>query len=273
MKNLKRIVKRIITFPTRVPYYMAHVGVYNNENVKRIQSYKNKYYNKRCFIIGGGPSINNMNLDYLNGEITFVHNAFYLIQDRVEFNPTFTIVEDPLPAEDNADELNSLNNTTKFFAHDLKYCLEHTENSIFVNFHRNYVNYKSNKFPKFSEDASKIVYWGGTVVYMSLQLAYYMGFNEVYLIGIDLSYDIPKHAQGKSLITSKEPDTNHFHPDYFGSGKRWHDPKVERMQQAIEYAAKYFDDNGRHLFNSTEGGNLKRVVRKDYYKLFNIKNY
>ena len=29
-------------------------------------------------------------------------------------------------------------------------------------------------------------------------------------------------------------DPNHFHPDYFGKGFRWHDPQVNKMIEAYQ---------------------------------------
>ena len=65
---------------------------------------------------------------------------------------------------------------------------------------------------------------------MNLQLAYHLGFTEVILIGMDFSYAIPDSAvvKGKD-ITSTDDDPNHFHPNYFGKGKRWHDPELDRV--------------------------------------------
>ena len=39
----------------------------------------------------------------------------------------------------------------------------------------------------FSEDLSRKVYISGTVVYMCIQLAVYLGFAEIYLLGTDFT--------------------------------------------------------------------------------------
>ena len=37
-------------------------------------------------------------------------------------------------------------------------------------------------------------------------------------------------------IVSTSDDPNHFDPEYFGKGYRWHDPMVERMEVAYNRA-------------------------------------
>ena len=110
---------------------------------------------------------------------------------------------------------------------------------------------------------------GGTVSYLSMQLAYYMGFNEVYLIGFDHSYDIPENAEvNQSEIMSNSDDPNHFDPKYIGKGYRWHDPQVDRMEKSYERAKLVFEKNNRNITNATVGGHLEVFPRVDYFTLF-----
>jgi len=106
-----------------------------------------------------------------------------------------------------------------------------------------------------------------------MQLAYYLGFSEVYLIGMDFSYQIretDKKAAGTTLI-SNDDDVNHFHPDYFGKGKKWHDPKLENVAKNYILAKKMFEKDGRKIYNATIGGELEIFERKDFYSLLETK--
>ena len=69
-------------------------------NTKKINSLKRikKNYDE-CFIIGGGPSIKNQDLNILKDKFSIVHNAFYLLKDTYTFKPSLYVIEDPLPAE------------------------------------------------------------------------------------------------------------------------------------------------------------------------------
>ena len=96
-----------------------------------------------------------------------------------------------------------------------------------------------------------------------------MGCAQVYLVGFDHSYRIPTDAQvDGSGILSRSSDPNHFHPDYFGKGYRWHDPMVERMEMAFRRARDVYEASGRRILNATVGGHLEVFDRVGYGSLF-----
>jgi len=236
-------------------------------NESRILSFQNKYAGKRAFIIGNGPSLNKIDLTKIQNEITFGVNAIYLNKEKMGFLPTHYIVEDVFVAEDRAPEINSLTGPTKWYGNYLSYCLEDGLNVCWMNVACDYRNYPG--FPHFSSNASRIVWVGGTVSYIAMQLAYYMGIKELYLVGFDHSYTVPKEAEviGRA-ITSTSDDPNHFHPDYFGKGYRWHDPRVDRMEKAYINANKAFTTDNRKIYNATAGGMLETFPRVDFNSLF-----
>jgi hypothetical protein len=204
-------------------------------NEKRLLSFKGKHEGHRAFIIGNGPSLNQCDLSLLRNEVTFGVNAIYLNREKMGGYPTYYVVEDEFIAEDRAAEINQLSGPTKFFGNYVNYCIQSRADVIWLNLRMDYGPYPG--FPHFSGNAARTVWVGGTVTYVCLQLAYYMGFTEVYLIGFDHSYQIPIDAQidGNSIV-SQSGDPNHFNSSYFGKGYRWHDPMVERMEQAFRRA-------------------------------------
>ena len=48
--------------------------------------------------------------------------------------------------------------------------------------------YKNIYTARFSNNASRLLYDSNTVTYIMIQLAAYMGFNEIYLLGVDCNY-------------------------------------------------------------------------------------
>jgi hypothetical protein len=124
-------------------------------------------------------------------------------------------------------------------------------------------------FPRFSLDPARLMWIGGTVTYICMQLALYMGFSEVYLVGMDHNYQRPDHVQSQgSVWTSHGEDPNHFHPQYFGAGYRWHDPQVERMETAYRKARDVYAEQDARIVNATVGGRLEVFDRVDYERLF-----
>ena len=107
-------------------------------------------------------------------------------------------------------------------------------------------------------DAAQRVYAGQSVTYVNLQLAFHMGFTSVVLIGVDFDYVIPDDAERNGeLLTSRGPDPNHFHPNYFGAGKTWKDPRLDRVAQNYELARAMLEAAGREIVNATVGGKLE----------------
>ena len=45
---------------------------------------------------------------------------------------------------------------------------------------------------KFETDVTNGVRGGGTVLVAAIQIAFYLGFREIYLTGVDASYSVPK---------------------------------------------------------------------------------
>ena len=92
----------------------------------------------------------------------------------------------------------------------------------------------------------------------------------MYLIGMDHEYKPPTKTDEVDgvVITSRSTDVNHFHPDYFGPGYRWHDPKVERMEKAYLAAREFSLRDNMRIFNATSGGKLEVFPRVDYDSLF-----
>ncbi len=56
---------------------------------KALRSRHNRYQGERCFIIGNGPSLNDLDLSKLAKEYTFGMNKIYLLYDRIDWRPSF----------------------------------------------------------------------------------------------------------------------------------------------------------------------------------------
>lgn len=246
---------------------LASIGLSLSKNEKNIGDLKNKHLNQRCFIIGNGPSLNLLDLSLLKNEITFGVNAIYTNYEKMGFYPTYFTVEDIFVAEDRAEEINKYKHSTKFFGNYLNYCIKDDEHTIWLNVQFKYDNRE--KLPNFSKNIQRNLWTGGTVSYLNLQIAYYMGFKEVYLIGFDHSYTVPDHVaiEGTNYY-SKGDDVNHFNKDYFGAGKRWHDPMVDRMEKSYIKSKEVFEARGFKVFNATKGGKLEVFDRVEFNDLF-----
>ncbi len=245
-------------------YRCASRGVPLTVNEKRIYRLKGIHRGARCFIVGNGPSLNDTDLRKLTSEITFGVNSVFL--NTQGFIPRYYVVEDVFVAEDRAREINEYKGPVKFFGNYLRYCLK-GDDILWLNVIFRYHSYPG--FPHFSKNALRRLWVGGTVSYLCMQLAYYMGCAEVYLVGFDHRYAISeKEASQGNRIVSERDDPNHFHKDYFGKGYRWHHPQTERMEKAYREAREVFEKSGRRIYNATQGGSLEIFKRIPYDSLF-----
>ena len=129
-----------------------------------------------------------------------------------------------------------------------------------------YVHLKSEHFrpnlPGFSSDITEGVFWGGSVAYdLTLQIAAYMGFQEIYLLGMD-------HHNVGSVADAR----NHFASDYFSDEEREVYKGVtadfDSMDLAYQKAENYSREHGFRIYNATRGGKLEVFERVDFDTLF-----
>lgn len=268
---IKRFIQKTIDFLVSINLF----SFVNKDEIIDLKKLKKDY--KKCFIIGSGPSVRNQDLSKIKNHFTIVHNAFYLVRNKYKMTPNLYVIEDYLPAADNSSELNKINDIKFVVPFQLRKFIQKRPNVTYINFDYSYIkDYQNDKdyFGKyrFSEDLSLKGFWGGTVVYLSLQIANYLGFKEVYLLGVDLSWTIPKSAKiDGAVITSTEDDPNHFHDNYFGKGKRWHLPRVERYKIGIENAIRELNKKGVKVYNCSPVSTIQGAKNLDFNEVINAK--
>ena len=244
----------------RSRYVAASLDKPRTENEERLCSFKNRYQGEEIWLLGNGPSLNAIDLSFLKDEVTIGTNGIFLASEDFGFNVTHYVVEDFLVAEDRSSAIQDLKEPQVWVGNYLDYCLSPLPQAVWLNVSPFLPRHR--KYPRFSTDARRILYSGGTVSYLCLQLAYFFGARRVNLIGFDHNYIEPlDDYRFGSIVTSKDADSNHFRPDYFGPGLRWHRPQVHRMERAYLKAKEAFTANDRLIVNRGIGGNLEVFPR------------
>ena len=225
---------------------------YNDE----IAALRDLHQGEPAYIIGNGPSLNDTDPRLINKGVTFAANAIYLMDG---FEPNYYFCDDTYVAEQRKDEINALK-WKKFFPADQQRFLD---NGTFYNGKR--VPWINN----FSEDFADYIELNASVSFTMIQMAFHMGCNPVYLIGMDHSYKnlLKTSTQDGNTMVSNTADHSHFHKDYFAAGTKWHYPWIERMDHAFELSLEHFKKNKRDIYNATCGGNLEVFPRIDYSRL------
>lgn len=212
---------------------------------KRLAQFDNKHLGKACFIIGNGPSLNRMDLARIRDTYSFGLNKIYLHPQFRKINVDYHVAVNPLVIEQSIEEFKRMECTSflsfrpcfarKLVSEDFQYLM--TDGS-----HR----FSSNLYEAISE--------GCTVTYVALQLAFFMGFREVFLIGVDHSFKSKGTPHEKQLMSG--PDENHFHPNYF-SGMEWQLPDLEGSEVAYHLANYNFRRSGGVIYDATLDGKLE----------------
>jgi Protein of unknown function DUF115 len=215
-------------------------------NHSYIRQFKGIHAGGRCVIIGNGPSLRDTDLSLLRDEFTFGLNRIYLMFDELGFDTTFHVVINRHVVEQCADDFRKIK-APLFTTMQNRAFLDGAADTA-------YLNTVVGLWPYFSRDASRGVWEGYTVTYVAMQLAYYMGFSEVILIGVDHRFAVS--GTPNQLVESTGPDASHFDPRYFPKGFKWQLPDLENSEVAYRLARKAFEDDGRRIVDATVDGAL-----------------
>ena len=227
------------------------------ESVERLRKYRNRHEGERCFILGNGPSLRKTDLSRLENEFTFGLNRVYLLFDQLGFATTYYVSVNKLVIEQCAREIVEQVPYPKFISWHARDLIDFTADMMFLH---------SRGGPRFYTDISEGIWEGTTVTYVAMQIAYYLGFHKVILIGVDHSF--ATKGEPHKTVVSTGVDPNHFDPNYFGKGFRWQLPDLATSERAYRLAKNYFAKDGREILDATVGGKLQVFPKVDYHSLF-----
>ncbi len=236
---------------------LATFHPWRRDTIERLAALKDKHKGQRCFIIGNGPSLKRTDLSRLKGEFTLGQNRIYLAFPELGFTTSYYLSVNDLVVEQCRDDIRNLP-MPKFISWRARRWLQPSDNLYFI--HTTYTG------EKFARDIRERIWEGGTVTYTSLQVAYFLGFSQVILVGVDHNYV----TQGKpnETVVSQGDDPNHFDPGYFGKGFRWQVPDLIQWEEAYRLARRTYEAGGRKVVDATIGGKLRVFDRVDYNSLF-----
>jgi hypothetical protein len=235
-------------------------------SIERLLELKDSRKGEKAVIIGNGPSLNKTDLDLLKGVATFGVNGIYYADQRLPEPLTFYVVEDTAVFRENTPDVLAYGRTAGTFLLPTLYepSCGPEDDPVFFRMNGGFYKAEDPSFcrPRFSTNAAEVLYCGQSVTIINLQLAYWMGFSEIGLIGMDFSYAVPAGTEIKgNLYTSAGDDPNHFDSRYFGAGKTWKDPKLNRVLANYALAKAVYESDGRRIVNCTVGGALEAFDR------------
>lgn len=215
---------------------------------KMMTKYRNLHNGEKCFIVATGPSLTIEDLNKIKGHICFSVNSIIKSFNMTDWRPDYYVISDIIP-------FNSVKGFVKkedFKQVFLAKGIGKIDGSIYFSLNNisrakcqitgNYLNklYPSKKLEKYFNNAP-------SVVFSTIQLAIYMGFKEIYLIGQDCNYTLPdSHSKIAQVKYKNKP-----------SIKLGND-----MIQVFENFSKFYSDTDAKIYNCTRGGMLESFPRK-----------
>ena len=232
------------------------------KNLKKINC------DKRCFIVGNGPSLTVLDLEKLKNEDCFACNRIYGLYDKTSWRPRYYCLQDKRVLFQIKDDLGYVveNCEKAFFPYNYRSYFKRsfmTGNKVYLFYHP-YVSVYSEdgSYPDdimtFSDDISLAVYDGLSITYGMIQIAGYMGYKEIYLLGIDHNYTMKNGIvdTAKSYAEGIKPiDMSKQYP-----------PELKLCEISFANARKYCEEHGIVIKNATRGGKLEvfeRILLED----------
>lgn len=218
-----------------------------------IEKFHNIHKGQRCFIVATGPSLRMEDLDTLkeNQEICFSMNTIFYAFDKTEWRPDYYVMSDYRGFGVYGKRLDDMSVKAKFLGDNSEAFWKSPHDKNIYCYHQHY-EYCYGRLPKFSNDFSRKSYVTN-VTYTCMQLAAYMGFKEIYLLGTDFS--------GTSKSVYKH---HHFYAEKELTSVNY----TELVRAGYNKAKQYTQEQGIKIYNATRGGELEIFERVDFDTVF-----
>lgn len=226
---------------------------------QRVLRLKNRHVGERAIIMANGPSLNGMDLSFLRHECVIGLNKIFLGFRRFRFYPQYYVAINRKVLEQSVDSIKALN-CNKF--------ISMRGSDLLLEDALTYHLETQNPSARFSRDIARGIHEGWTVTYAALQIAYYLGFREVVIIGMDHRYQYSGQPNESRRLDGA--DLNHFCPEYFGGGQHWDNPDLERSEESYRIARVEFEKEGRRILDATVGGACDVFEKIDYRQYFRV---
>jgi 6-hydroxymethylpterin diphosphokinase MptE-like len=260
--SLNRLLSAIKARTVELPHTFAwKFSASARENRERMKKYRDFHRGDRCFVIANGPSLIKTNLNLIKNNYSFGMNRIYLHFEQSSFRPTYYVAVNELVLEQFSNDISRL---------EMPKFINWNQRSSFDSHNPNCLYLKSKFVVRdyFQDNLIQPLSFGGTVTFVALQIAYYMGFQQVILVGLDHKY-AEKGTPNKTEKRQADHDVSHFHPDYFPQGVMWQLPDLLRSEISYKIARDAYESAGRQILDATVEGNCKVFEKVDYLSLFN----
>lgn len=237
-----------------------------SDDAASVKSLKNKYYKQKCCIIGNGPSLTVADLEKINC-ISFGSNYIYKIFNHTSWRPDFYCCFDNAVLKKIEDEIPKIPVNIKFIDYSTKKLFSPDPSIIALNrINKFTLDPYSPQMAMISEDIDKYLGCCYTVTAECIQLAIYMGFKEIYLVGVDHGFSTYYNRKGK-LIVSNKGNGNHFYKENKVAAANAGCPFI--VERGYELCKELAKQKHVKIYNLSRTTNLEIFEKRnfeDYFK-------
>ncbi len=227
-----------------------------------LESFKGVFRGQRAFMIGGGPSLKKMNLAFLRDEITFGVNGILEQASALDYAPSLYTVGSLVEARRYAASIGKDAGSIKYFGRYHSSALDVDSTGSFCNIIYDLSRYPG--YPHFSVDAAARTWAGESPVYQCLQWAYYMGFDEVCLIGFDHSFPgDPRTTLGAKSVSGGAVPGGALRPECFEQSLYVRNRFLADVESCFEKAKHAYRIAGKRIYNATPKSFLNVFEHRD----------
>ena len=252
----------------------VHDLLFTHHDLKKNIELKDKYNNKRIFILGSGSSILLYDLKVLKNEFVMTQNSFHMHEDIYDIEPNFHCVVPYYQSEKEystwieyiGDMKEKMPSTSFMWGLNTKALIDNHHPELIKQSYYIRTKYNSLTLKKAKVNISKTIMNIPTVLTQCLIVAIYMGFREIYLLGFDLDQicHINDRTFGRFYGMSKITDTK-FEEDAernsdLETTDGWYTWWLLNKQFFL--LKSYADQNKIKIINGTQGGMLSYFKRE-----------
>lgn len=231
---------------------------------RNVVKFKNSRKGGACFIVGNGPSLTVKDLDRIMelGVPCFAANGIYNLFEKTKWRPTYLVFQDQQMINGLVELFGELSSCCEylFVRRDAYHQVakEIRDNGKII-YPRLVMHIRKDMYYDFSEDIEKYAFDGCTVTYLMMQLAYYMGFTTIYLIGVDHSFPI-SFDKNDNVVTNHDVKMHCFED---ASHVIVNPARILETTYAYRSARRFLEGRGVSIYNATRGGELDIFIRKE----------
>ena len=267
-----KIIRMLLSPGVSLVRKVRHFVYVRSKDSAYIKSLHNKYKDQRCFIIGSGPSLRPEDLDKLaeNHEICFGSNRIYKIFPKTKWRPDYYLSIDGDFLFSSIDEIKKSGDYPKLLRdYARKYGRNEKDNIWYLclnsRMQRDFYNRKPPEY--ISVDLSDHISGFGTVTAVAIELAIYMGFSRIYLLGCDHNYPLKADMNG-NVYRDPSVSAAYFAGAEENSNAAQGVQTVDFMTESYVVCKKSAEELHVQIYNATRSGKLEVFERVDFDSLF-----